>query len=171
MFNRTLRRHVLLQPHTRPPPSKKRCNDDHCESNSKCDMHNISSLPKGLKDPSGVNRQISCCITPVLPLLLISSLSADGISLDIPHLGNFSNIRVIGFRDCPAGRAHCAWGGRSHAFLTCLGSTKSKGPPAGRDHASAEQREAPCSSSLRDKTDPPRSGRPTRSGPVRQDSL
>jgi len=47
------------------------------------------------------------------------------------------------FKTCPAGRAHYAWGGRSHAFLAGRGEPDSIGPPVGRDHASAEQREAP----------------------------
>src|ERR1700722_5333338 len=46
-----------------------------------------------------------------------------------------------GFRDlffeykpCPAGRAHCAWRGRSHAFFTRLLETNLVGPPVGRNH-------------------------------------
>src|SRR5260370_1229532 len=34
---------------------------------------------------------------------------------------------------CPAGRAHCAWGGRSHAFFTCLGDIDCIGPAVCRD--------------------------------------
>ena len=55
------------------------------------------------------------------------------------------------FKTCPAGRAHYAWGGRSHAFLAGRGEPDSIGPPVGRDHASAEQREAPKRSSPQDR--------------------
>jgi DNA ligase (NAD+) len=42
---------------------------------------------------------------------------------------------------CLARRAHCAWGGRLHAFLTCRGRIMPLGPPVGRLHLSSDQRE------------------------------
>src|ERR1700677_1774683 len=56
--------------------------------------------------------------------------------------------------------------GRSHGFLTCLVETTSFGPRVGRVHLFATQREPHACFFLREKVYPPRSGRPTRSGPV-----
>jgi rare lipoprotein A len=39
-------------------------------------------------------------------------------------------------------RAHCAWGGRSHAFLTCRGRDKLHGPSRWSGSSFADQREA-----------------------------
>jgi len=58
-----------------------------------------------------------------------------------------------------------------HAFLSYLGGIESNGPAVGRDHASADQREAHRKSSLHDKVYTSRSDLSTRSGPVRQDSF
>src|SRR6266550_2091588 len=71
-----------------------------------------------------------------------------------------------GFSFCPAGRAHCAWGGRSHAFLTCLGEINSIGPAVGRDCLSPTNGRAKEVRPSRP-VYTPRSGRPNR-GPSKQ---
>ncbi len=73
-------RGMLLQPHIRPPPSDKRCNHDHAEGDSHCNIHKDISFTLGRSlHPVGSNRQFvhqRCSTTP--------PLSAPRIQLDIP---------------------------------------------------------------------------------------
>src|SRR5882757_9247017 len=78
--------------------------------------------------------------------------------------------------------AHCAWRGRSHAFLTCLGEIDGIGPAVGRDCLSPTngrtEENHPFTTGIRATKWPRESGSPQtglrlrggkRSGPVRQD--
>src|SRR3981189_2799506 len=59
----------------------------------------------------------------------------------------------------PAGRAHCAWGGRSHAFLTFLDTTIRIGPPVGREKMiptnGRTNADRPCKTGIRATKGPP----------------
>src|SRR5260370_32707177 len=75
----------------------------------------------------------------------------------------------IAVRICPAGRAHCAWGGHFVACIPCLAWMDFGGPPVGRKKRRSDQREDLCSLKRPDKLKGRVNARPTRSGPVRQD--
>jgi hypothetical protein len=72
---------------------------------------------------------------------------------------------------CPAGRAHCAWGGHFVEGIPFVQPTICGSPPFGRDLLSSDQREDQYRSLTTTRYKSHEVTAPTRSGPVRQDNL